>query len=91
VGEGSLVQLEQALSEMHRRGVAPLDHQHRTNVLCDEQGRPVLIDFGSAMVFRPGGVAARWLLPLFTWFDRRALDKWLAKQSKRKRRIREGW
>lgn len=91
LAEDFLTQLEGAVAEMHRRGVAHLDLKNRTNVLCDEQGRPVLIDFGAAVVFEPGGLAARWLLPLFAWFDRRALDKWRAKQIKRKRRVREGW
>ena len=91
VPEGFLAALADALAEMHRRGVVHLDLKNRTNVLSDEHGRPVLIDFGSAFVFAPGGRAARWLLPLFAFFDRRALDKWNAKQSKRKRRVREGW
>jgi RIO-like serine/threonine protein kinase len=91
VPEGFLAALAEALAEMHRRGVVHLDLRNRTNVLSDEQGRPVLIDFGSAFVFRPSGRAARWLLPLFAFFDRRALAKWSAKQSKRKRRVREGW
>ncbi len=91
LAEGFLAQLEEALSEMHRRGVAHLDLKNRTNVLSDEHGRPVLIDFGSALVFRPGSAQARVLLPLFAWFDRRALHKWLTKQTKRKRRIRERW
>jgi serine/threonine protein kinase len=91
VPEGFLAALEAALAEMHRRGVVHLDLRNRTNVLSDEAGRPVLIDFGSALVFTPGGWSARWLLPLFASFDRRALGKWHAKQSKRKRRVREGW
>lgn len=91
VPEGFLAALADALAEMHRRGVVHLDLKNRTNVLSDEHGRPVLIDFGSAFVFRPGGFAARRLLPLFALFDRRALAKWDAKQSKRKRRVREGW
>ena len=91
VPEGFLSALEAALAEMHRRGVVHLDLRNRTNVLSDEAGRPVLIDFGSALVFTPGGWGARWLLPLFASFDRRALAKWRAKQHKRKRRAREGW
>jgi serine/threonine protein kinase len=91
VPEGFLDALEGALAEMHRRGVVHLDLKNRTNVLSDASGRPVLIDFGSALVFRPGGLAARWLLPLLAFFDRRALAKWQAKQSKRQRRVREGW
>jgi serine/threonine protein kinase len=91
VPEAFLCALAEALAEMHRRGVVHLDLKNRTNVLSDEHGKPVLIDFGSALVFEPGGLAARLLLPLFACFDRRALDKWNAKQAKRKRRVREGW
>jgi hypothetical protein len=91
VPDGFLAALADALAEMHGRGVVHLDLRNRTNVLSDEQGRPVLIDFGSAFVFRPGSLAARWLLPLLAWLDRRALGKWAAKQGRRERRAREGW
>jgi len=91
VPEGFLAALEAAVAEMHRRGVVHLDLRNRTNVLSDESGRPVLIDFGSALVFAPGSWSARCLLPLFAAFDRRALGKWHAKQRKRKRRVHEGW
>jgi predicted Ser/Thr protein kinase len=85
VPEGFLAQLEEAVAEMHRRGVVHLDLRNRTNVLRDENGRPVLIDFGSALVFRPRGFLARWLLPPLAAFDRRALRKWRTKQRRRKR------
>jgi hypothetical protein len=39
-------------------------------------GHPVLIDFASAICLRPGGVAARVLLPVLAYFDLRALRKW---------------
>lgn len=68
--------LEAALAEMHRRGVAHLDLRHRSNVLVDAEGLPVLIDFGSALRFRPGGLAARWLLPLLARLDLAAARKW---------------
>lgn len=68
--------LEAAVAEMHRRGVAHLDLRHRSNVMVDEAGQPVLIDFGSAFCFRPGSLAARWLLPLLARLDRRAVRKW---------------
>ena len=71
-----VAQLEAALAEMHRRGVAHLDLRHRSNVLVGEDGSPVLIDFGSAVCFRPGSAAARWLLPLLARIDRAALAKW---------------
>lgn len=71
-----LERLESALRDMHARGVAHLDLRHRSNVLMDADGEPVLIDFGSAWVFRPGGLLARWLLPLLIRIDLAALEKW---------------
>jgi len=68
--------LAEAVEEMHRRGVAHLDLRHRSNVMVDEAGRPVLIDFGSAVTFRPGGLGARWILPWLARLDRAALAKW---------------
>lgn len=69
-------QLAAAVDGMHARGVAHLDLRHRSNVLADEKGLPVLIDFASAVRFRPGSRGARWLLPLLAWFDGRAVAKW---------------
>jgi hypothetical protein len=71
-----VARLDAALAEMHRRGVAHLDLRHRSNVLVGEDGRPVLIDFGSAVCFSPGSAGARWLLPLLARVDRSALAKW---------------
>jgi predicted Ser/Thr protein kinase len=71
-----LERLETALREMHRRGVAHLDLRHRSNVLVGENGEPILIDFGSAITFRPSGLLGRWLLPLLGRLDRAALEKW---------------
>ena len=68
--------LEKAVHAMHDRGVAHLDLRHRSNVLVDGEGAPVLLDFASAVCFRPGGLAARWLLPFFKRMDLRALAKW---------------
>jgi serine/threonine protein kinase len=64
---------------MHARGVAHLDLRHRSNVLLAADGSPVLIDFGSAVCLRPGGLAARLVLPLLARVDRGALRKWRAK------------
>jgi predicted Ser/Thr protein kinase len=71
--------LEAALAGMHERGVAHLDLRHRSNVLAAPDGEPVLIDFGSAVCFAPGGVGARVLLPLLARIDRGALAKWRRK------------
>lgn len=68
--------LYEAILGMHARGVVHLDLRHRSNALADADGKPVLIDFASALCFRPRGVAARWLLPLLGWIDTRAVRKW---------------
>jgi len=71
--------LDRALEQMHARGVVHLDLRHRSNVLVGADGEPILIDFGSALVFAPGGWAARWVLPWFARIDRRAARKWRRK------------
>jgi hypothetical protein len=79
-------QLEAAVRELHALGVVHLDLRHRSNVRAGLDGAPVLIDFASAVGFRPGGLAARWLLPLLGIADRRAVSKWrrrLARYSAR--------
>ena len=68
--------LAAALDQMHALGVVHLDLRHRSNVLVDERGAPVLIDFGSALTLRPGSWLARLLLPPLAWIDRRAVEKW---------------
>ena len=74
-----LPRLEHAVDQMHARGIVHLDLKHRDNVLADPAGAPVLIDFGSAVIFRPGSLAARLLLPLLSWIDRSAVRKWQRK------------
>jgi len=76
VPPGFIAELREAVREMHARGVVHLDLRHRSNALADPSGHPVLIDFASAVRFRPGGLAARILLPLIAWIDLRAIKKW---------------
>jgi len=76
-----LGELERAIRAMHARGVAHLDLRHRTNVMADAEGHPVLIDFGSAVCLRPGGLAARIFLPLLAYFDLHALRKWQSRMQ----------
>lgn len=64
-----LPDLQAAIAEMHRRGVVHLDLRHRSNILAGDDGRPVLLDFASAM-------RGRVLVMLLGWLDRRALRKW---------------
>lgn len=71
-----LDELRVAVDAMHARGVVHLDLRHRSNTLADADGHPVLIDFASALCFRPGGWAAQWILPLLARMDLRAIEKW---------------
>jgi serine/threonine protein kinase len=64
--------LADAVRAMHARGVVHLDLRHRSNVLVDARGDPILIDFASALVLAPAGALARWL----GGFDRVAVEKW---------------
>ncbi len=70
------VQLGAAIDAMHARGVVHLDLRHQGNVLVGDDGAPVLIDFGSALVLPPGSVAARLACALLGWIDRSAVRKW---------------
>lgn len=73
---GFVERLEAAIDEIHRRGVVHLDLRHRSNVLADEDGRPVVIDFASALLFDGATRRGRFGVRLFAFFDRRALRKW---------------
>jgi serine/threonine protein kinase len=69
---GFIDRLAAAVDAMHARGVVHLDLRHRSNVLVDDRGDPVLIDFASALVLAPGSALARVLARL----DRNAVEKW---------------
>jgi len=71
-----LDELSQAIEEMHDRGVIHLDLRHRTNILLGRDGHPVLLDFASALVARPGSLCAKLLRFLFGGVDRGAMKKW---------------
>lgn len=57
--------LMRVVEEMHGRGVVHLDLRQRRNILLclqpDKVARPAILDFGSALCVRPGGLAHRWL------------------------------
>jgi hypothetical protein len=74
-----LDELREAVVAMHRRGVVHLDLRHRSNLLAGEDGHPVILDFASALCFRPGGWLARWLIPWVARIDLGALRKWEAR------------
>jgi len=83
-GPGFADALEAAVRDLHRRGLVHLDLGHRSNVLVDASGRPVLIDFASALWLPPGGRAHRWLLPWLARWDLRAVAKWRAKLARQR-------
>ncbi|MFQ5515763.1 MAG: hypothetical protein ACE5FG_15245 [Myxococcota bacterium] len=70
--------LRAAVNGLHARGVVHLDLSHRSNLLASPDGRPVLIDFDSALHFEKGSLRERLLLPWLRRIDLRALDKWSA-------------
>jgi serine/threonine protein kinase len=74
-----LADLQAAIDEMHRRGVVHLDLRHRSNILAGEDGRPVLLDFASALRFDASTRRGRMLVGLLGSVDRRALRKWRAR------------
>jgi hypothetical protein len=74
--EGFADRLEAAVAEMHARGVFHLDLRHRSNVLADERGDPVLIDFASALLVPSRGPLARLVRRWLGRIDRRAVEKW---------------
>lgn len=76
---GFVDRLEAVVDEMHRRGVVHLDLRHRSNVLADRAGEPVVIDFASALVFDPATWIGRLGVRAFAGLDRRALRKWRAR------------
>lgn len=67
--------LRVAVAGLHKCGVVHLDLRHRSNVRADLDGRPVLIDFDSAVTFRSGSWAARWIMPVLAGFDLLCLRK----------------
>ena len=71
-----LPELRAAIEQMHARGIVHLDLRHRGNVLAGSDGHPVLLDLGSAVCFRPGSLAARWIMPHLARVDLLALEKW---------------
>ena len=74
-----LDELTAAVDGIHARGVVHLDLRHRSNVLFGADGHPVLIDFATALRFRPRTLGRWTLFPVLCWFDRAALRKWRAR------------
>lgn len=68
--------LEAMLGELHGRGVIHNDIRSRDNILVTPARSLFLIDFSSALIFRPGSAAYRLLMPAFRRAEWRAFLKW---------------
>jgi serine/threonine protein kinase len=69
---GFVAKLADAVRAMHARGIAHLDLRHRSNVLVDARGDPVLVDFASAVRLPRCALLAR----AFERLDWRGVEKW---------------
>ena len=68
--------LQRLVEQMHARGVVHLDLKHRSNLLVSGQGKPVVLDFESAVCFNPDGVLGRLLVRMLGSVDRLAVLNW---------------
>lgn len=68
--------LRGAVDRMHRAGVAHLDLRGRENVLVRDDGEIVIVDLGSAICLRPGGIPHRVFFGFLTMLDESAYLKW---------------
>lgn len=68
-------QLRLTVRQMHRRGVVHLDLKHRSNLIVSRAGKPVILDFESALCFRRA-----WLIGGLAVIVLGQLD-WLAVQN----------
>ena len=75
-GAEKLEQLRTILDRIHERGVAHWDLRARDNLLVDRAGRVFVLDFASAVRFRPGGLAHRLLFRWCRLIDESAYLKW---------------
>jgi len=75
-GAAKLAALREVVSRIHAAGLAHLDLRARENVLVSPAGEIYVVDFASAVWFRPGSLAHRLLFPWFRRVDESALLKW---------------
>jgi hypothetical protein len=75
-GAAKLAALREVVSRFHAVGLAHLDLRARENVLVSPAGQVYVVDFASAVSFRPGSLGHRLLFPWFRRVDESALLKW---------------
>ncbi len=75
-GVTRLAQLRAIMDRIHAAGIVHLDMRARDNVVIDTEGRLYVIDFASALCFRPGGLGHRTIFRLLRKIDESAYLKW---------------
>lgn len=75
-GVARLGQLRAIMDRIHAAGIVHLDMRARDNVVIDTEGRLYVIDFASALWFRPGGFGHRTIFRLLRKIDESAYLKW---------------
>jgi serine/threonine protein kinase len=68
--------LRAVVDEMHRRGLLHLDLRGRENILVGGDGEIHIVDFASALWFRPGGLLHRLFFSRMQRVDLSAMLKW---------------
>jgi len=69
-------QFKQTLSEIHQRGVAHGDLKSKSNIIVTSEQRPCIIDFGTAIIYKPGWHPINhWLFNFACRIDRNAWVK----------------
>ena len=74
--------LFETIDGIHARGVAHGDLMHKDNILVDEHGSPVLVDFGLAIVYRDGWHPLNHLA--YRFFRQHDLNAWLKYKYRRR-------
>ena len=74
--------LGETIEVMHSRGVAHGDLMRRDNIMVDERGSPVLVDFGVATIYRGGLHPANHVA--WRFFSQHDVNAWLKHKYRRR-------
>jgi hypothetical protein len=75
-GPRHVARLREVIDRLHAAGLAHLDLRSNKNVLLRRDGAVIVVDFASAVRFRPGGLAHRAWFEMFRANDLSAYVKW---------------
>jgi serine/threonine protein kinase len=75
-GSRHVERLQDVVAGLHACGLAHLDLRSNKNVMLRADGEIVVCDFASALCFRPGSLAHRWIFPMARANDLSGLVKW---------------